>query len=218
VSVTLGSYLTDPDNGFGASNGSTDIYVRMDVTGTFYVRCVLGRTRASLFYCLGNGVEVQIGTTATSGITQATGNVYTLVAGDYPSLTARKFQLYQTTSGTTTLVATWTDTTSALGAAYQGWGFGATLGGIFSSGYGFVNFVPASISAVVVTDPANVAAGVNSGEIVILPTALAGQTTQTAATTLYVMLQSSNQADVTKRVTASALQPGLAVVPLPWGP
>lgn len=211
VSMTIGSTLI---NNAAADN---DIYVREDDTGTYYVRCKITTTKASLYYSLGGGTEVQIGSTVTSGITQAAGNVYTLYAGNTANSNPRQFQLYKTIAGTSTLVATWTDTNnaSAMGSNYRGWGFGASVG-TFVSFFLEVEATPSSISAVSIVDPNNPATAVNSSPIVILPTSLAGQTTQTGPTTLYIWMQSSDQSGATKEVTVTNVLPGLSITPIPW--
>lgn len=211
VSTTIGS----PANDNGNSNAATDIYVRMDDTGTYYVRCAIGASTAWLNYSLG-GTEVAIGSPAT-GLGQQVGDVFTLNAGNFTTKTLRQFQLFRTRAGTTTLMGTWNDTNnaSALGNAYQGWGFGGTTN--FSTTFFFsTQWFPAPVTGVSLVDPANPAGGINSGEVVILPTSLAGQTTKTGPTTLYVMLQSSDLSGAIKEVQVSPSQPGLAVVPIPW--
>lgn len=212
VSMTIGSTLIIND---AADN---DLYVRMDDTGTYYVRCKIGSDAAALYYSLGGGTpEVQIGAAVTTGITQAAGNVYTLLAGNISTNSPRQFQLYQKVGSTQTLVATWNDTSnaSALGGSYRGWGFGASVGA-----YAFFFFpfeaTPSSITAVTIVDPANPATGVNSSPVVILPTSLAGQTTQTGPTTLYVWMQSSDQSGAAEEVTITSLLPGVAITPIPW--
>ena len=212
ISMTIGSTLIIND---AADN---DIYARMDDTGTYYVRCKIGADNASLWYSLGGtSVEVQIGSTVTSGITQAAGNVYTLLVGNIATNNPRQFLLYQQAGSVQTLVATWNDTSnaSALGGSYRGWGFGASVGA-----YAFFFFpfeaTPSSITSVTIVDPANPATGVNSSPVLILPTALAGQTTQTGPTTLYVWMQSSDQSGPVEEVTITSLLPGVAITPIPW--
>jgi hypothetical protein len=213
ISTVVGS----PANNNGGSNAFTDIYARMDDTGTYYVHCGIGANQAYLTYSLG-GTEVAIGSTITSGISQQVGDVLTLYAGNYTTKNLRQFQLYQTRGATTTLLATWNDTNnaSALGTPYQGWGFGGTTN--FTVTFFFsTQWLPAPVTAVSIVDPANPAGGINSGTVVILPVALAAQTANTGPVTLYVMLQSSDTSGAVKEVQVSTFLPGLSVVPIPWG-
>lgn len=211
ISITITNPLIDHDA--TPLNASNDIYARMDVTGSYYVRCVISSGTASLWYSLNGANEIQIGSTVTASVNQAIGNVYTLYAGDVGTSNPRQFQLYKTRGTTRTLLATWTDTANAtaLGSAYQGWGFGAHTASQFFDTVG-----PSGVSSVTVQDSANPSGGVSAGTIPILPTALVGQTTQTASTTLYVMAQSSDQSDASKAVTITPVLPGLAIIPIPW--
>lgn len=214
VSTTFGPNAL---NNNGNSNATNDIYVRMDDTGTYYVHCAIGPFYATLSYSLG-GVEVPIGNTVNSGISQQGGDVFTLNAGNYTTKNLRQFQLYQTRGGTTTLLATWNDTNnaSALGTPYQGWGFGGTTN--YTTTFFFTTqWFPSQVTAVTIVDPANPAGGINSGTVVILPAPLVGQTANTGPVTLYVMLQSSDTSGAVKEVQVSPFLPGLSVVPIPWG-
>jgi hypothetical protein len=215
ISTTVGS----PANNNGNSNAFTDIFARMDDTGTYYVHCGVGANQAYLTYSLG-GTEVAIGTPITSGLGgQQTGDVFTLNAGNFATKNLRQFQLFLTRGATTTLLATWNDTNnaSALGTAYQGWGFGGTTN--FSTTFFFTTqWFPAPVTAVTIVDPANPAGGINSGTVVILPAPLAGQTANTGPVTLFVMLQSSDTSGAVKEVQVSPFLPGLSVVPIPWSP
>jgi hypothetical protein len=212
VSITLNS--GGNFNGVGAIKN--DLYARMDDTGTYYVRCSLDLNAATVTYSLGGGTETQIGSSVSMGVVAA-GDVYTFYAGTYSTQNLRQFMLYRTRGGTTTLIGTWNDTNnaSALGSPYLGWGFGAVTGAL-TAFFITTQYYPPTVNDVRIVDPANPASGINSSTAVILPAPLAGQSAITGPTTLYVMLQSSNQSGAVDEVTVTPNLPGLAVMPIPW--
>lgn len=213
VSITLGS---DGGGQWGATN---DIYVRMDDTGTYYVRCAVHDNHADLYYSLGGGTsgEVQIGGDQSGpGYHNATGTTYTLSAGNFGTGQLRQFTLTQTIGGTTTTQATWNDTNNAtaVGSSYQGWGFGAGVGEAFSFPT-FGEYGPSSTTQVQVFDPANPAQGTSTGQVLLVPQSMNLQSTLTTATTLYITLTCPNfSGDST--VNILPFYPALQAVPIPW--
>ena len=101
-----------------------------------------------------------------------------------------------TTSGT--LTVSWT------GAVTNGQLYGVQISETNASTYATISAGTFTIS------PATVQ---NSGTVNIMPVPFEDQVPLTAATTLYVMLQSSNSST---QVTASTLLPSLYVMPIPW--
>ena len=226
ITMTLGSTAS----GFhGATN---DIYGRMDSTGNSYVRCQLDGTNASLFCRVSSGSEVAIGSPVSCST--SVGDVYALYCGTNTS--SRQFLLYKNGS----LFATWNDanSSSVIGAAYRGWGFGMT-GGIYSYTYyqwepyyyqingqwtiGYNNVAstayagtsPYSVASLSIVDPANPitqGGGNNYGMATIIPTPLSSQSALTGATTLYVMLSSSGSSST---ITSSTLRQSLWIMPVP---
>jgi hypothetical protein len=118
----------------------------------------------------------------------------------------------QLVNSTGTIIATGTAVTGTSGTCTVSWSGSVTLGqlyGIQVAETGASTY--ASIASGTFTITSSTVA--NVGPANVIPVPFEDQTPLTAATTLYVMLQSSNSSTA---VTASTFNPSLWILPIPW--